>query len=123
MSVAPGTANPDVKKAAFGRFAFKGRNSNSSQVTSDATVLSEGQIVNSPGSVQDHAGQQDNLRSFSSKDKPDRREKRNINASIFDDSDDEACTAMDQMLPPVHRQPDIPKTSVSCDNLCEHHAS
>lgn len=123
MSVEPGTDNPDVKKAAFGRFAFKGRNSNSSQVISDATALSDGQVVNSPGSVQGHPGQRDSVRSVSSKDKPVRREKRNINASIFDDSDDETNTAMDQMLPPVHRQHDIPKTSVSCECLCEHCAS
>ena len=66
---------------------------------------------------------QDSARGFSSTEKPVRREKRNINASIFDDSDDEASTAMDQMLPRVHRQPDMPKITVSSVSLHEHFAS
>ena len=69
--------------------------------------------------MQDHPGQQDSVRSFSSKDKPVRKEKRNINASIFGDSDDEGSTAMDQLPQHVQRQPDVSKNIVSCECLCE----
>ena len=88
-------------------------------MTSDATVLSENQMVYSSGSVQ----RQDHVRSLSWKDKPVRREKRNINASIFDESDDETDTAVDQMLAHEHKLPDLPKTTVSCECLCEQSAS
>ena len=73
--------------------------------------------------MQDFLAQQDSVRSFSSKDKPVGRGKRNINASIFGDSDDEASTASDWMLAHVHRQPDKPKTIVSCECLFERCAS
>lgn len=121
MSVDRETASPDVKMAAFGRFAFKSRNSSFHNITGNATVLSEKQMVNSSGSVQGH--RQDSVRSSSLKDKPVRREKRNINASIFDESDDETDTAVDQMLPHKHKLPDLPKTIVSCECLCEQSAS
>lgn len=78
-------------------------------------------MVNSSGSVQGH--RQDSVRSLSLKDKPVRREKRNINASIFDESDDEADTAVGQMLPHMYKPPDLPKTVVSCECLCEQCAS
>ena len=116
LNAEPGTANADIKQAAFGRFAFRGRNSNSGRVTVNATMLSKDQIVDSPEKVQEHSRQQ-NMKH--SKNKPVRMKKRNINASIFDESDDDAVAIANEMAPHADMQPDVPTIIVSSERLWE----
>lgn len=112
----PETADCKGKPATFGRFAFKGRHSDSGKSTADGTVLANQPVIDLTRSVRDHSKQAETNTNFRSHNKTVRPNKRNINinASIFDDSDDDSDATVDRKPPlQAHMQPDISKSFVS----------